>query len=48
MEEQKITAITLFIEMFDISTARAVASLPVLLEYCLPFVKTGGQIYSMK
>ncbi|PWT70582.1 MAG: 16S rRNA (guanine(527)-N(7))-methyltransferase RsmG [Chloroflexi bacterium] len=27
---------------FDIATARAVASLPTLLEYCAPFVKPGG------
>jgi 16S rRNA (guanine527-N7)-methyltransferase len=27
---------------FDIATARAVASLPTLLEYCSPFVKLGG------
>ncbi len=35
-------------EKFDISCARAVASMPVLLEYCVPFVKTGGQFVAMK
>ena len=29
-------------EQFDIATARAVAAMPVLSEYCLPFVKVGG------
>ena len=35
-------------EKFDFSTARAVATLPVLSEYCLPFVKQGGSFISMK
>lgn len=37
-----------FREQFDVVTARAVASLPTLLEYCLPFVKVGGYFLSYK
>ncbi len=37
-----------FREAFDCATARAVAPLNVLAEYCLPFVKEGGIFVSLK
>lgn len=37
-----------FKESFDIVTARAVASYPILLELCLPAVKVGGRFVAMK
>lgn len=35
-------------EKFDFSTARAVAAMPVLMEYCIPFVKIGGRFIALK
>ena len=35
-------------EMFDFSCARAVANLSLLSEFCIPFVKVGGSLISMK
>ncbi len=35
-------------ESFDLVTARAVAGLPMLAEYCLPLVKRGGWFIPMK
>ena len=37
-----------FREQFDIVTARAVARLNILAEYCLPFVKVGGYFIALK
>ena len=35
-------------EKFDIATARAVAGLPVLMEFCVPFIKVGGYFVCLK
>lgn len=39
---------TCYREQFDLVTARAVARLPILAEYCLPFVKPDGVFFAMK
>ncbi len=35
-------------EQYDVAVARAVAELPILAEYCLPFVRVGGQWVAQK
>ncbi|MCI9405428.1 MAG: 16S rRNA (guanine(527)-N(7))-methyltransferase RsmG [Oscillospiraceae bacterium] len=35
-------------EQFDTATARAVANLRELSEYCLPYVRPGGRFYALK
>ena len=37
-----------FREKYDLATARAVATMNVLSEYCIPFVKTGGAFIALK
>ena len=35
-------------ETYDIATARAVSAMPILTEFCLPFVKVGGMFAALK
>lgn len=48
MRAEEAGRIPKYRESFDFATARAVAALPVLSEYCLPFVKVNGSFISMK
>ncbi len=38
----------LYRDTFDVATARAVGGLPLLCEYCLPYVKVGGWFLALK
>ena len=38
----------LYREKFDVATARAVAAMPMLTEYCMGFVRKGGIFAAMK
>ena len=48
MRAEEAAQLSKYREKYDFATARAVAALPVLSEYCLPFVKVGGNFVSMK
>jgi len=37
-----------FREDFGLATARALAALPVVIEYCAPLIRSGGKILAMK
>ncbi len=45
---EELTHREAFRERFDCATARAVANLASLCEYCLPFVRVGGHLVAMK
>ena len=45
---EEMSKSSLYREAFDIATARAVANMNLLSEYCLPYVKKGGYFIAMK
>lgn len=48
MRAEECGKTTQFREKFDIATARAVARLDILAEYCLPLVRVGGVFAALK
>lgn len=48
LRAEEAAVLSKYREKFQFATARAVAALPVLSEYCLPFVEVGGKFISMK
>ena len=45
---EDLARMNLYRENFDLCVSRAVANLSTLSEYCIPFVKVGGQFISYK
>ena len=45
---EEVGARTHYREVFELATTRALASLPVVSEYCAPLVRPGGTVLAMK
>jgi 16S rRNA (guanine527-N7)-methyltransferase len=48
MRAEEVGQDPLYRESFDVAVARALASMPVLAELCLPLVKVGGRLLAQK
>ena len=48
INERAEDCVSIYREIFDVVTARAVANLQILAELCIPFVKVNGMFISMK